>query len=151
MYGARRPRTRLWAMSLLPRNPLSQARAGAYRRRHSPEEGPMDLRQMAKDVSEAMTIQHVFGEERSHNGVTVIPVAAVRGGGGAGEGNEGASGSGGGFGVTARPAGVFVIRGNEVEWKAAVNATAVVLGGQLLAIVLALVFKSIVAPPRKRR
>ncbi|HEX7097786.1 MAG TPA: spore germination protein GerW family protein [Acidimicrobiia bacterium] len=104
----------------------------------------MDLRQMVHDVSDAMSIQHVFGEPRHHDDTTIIPVATVRGGGGAGAGNEDARRWGGGFGVTARPAGVFVVRGDQVDWKPAVDATAVVLGGQLLAIVLALVVRSVV-------
>jgi len=111
----------------------------------------MDLQHLAGDVSEAATVRRVFGDAHTTNGTTVIPVAAVRGGGGAGESREGTRGFGGGFGLTASPAGVFVVKDDEVEWKPAVNATAVVLGGQLVAIVVMLAIRSIIKIQSKRR
>jgi hypothetical protein len=77
-------------------------------------------------------------------------VAVVRGGGGGGQGegsgpgNTGTgSGSGGGFGIAARPAGVYVIDGQNVHWRPAVDVNRIVLGGQIVAIAALLVLRSI--------
>ncbi|HVE91253.1 MAG TPA: sporulation protein [Actinomycetota bacterium] len=97
----------------------------------------------AKDV---LTVKRVFGDPYEKNGVTVIPAAAVRGagGGGSGEGpdGEGGSGSGGGFGLTGRPVGAYVIKDGVVTWQPAVDLTRVILGGQVLAVVMMLVLRS---------
>ena len=80
------------------------------------------------------------------NGVTVVPAAAVRGGGGGGEGEPGEGtpgGSGGGFGMTARPVGAFQIRGDEVAWVPAADTTRVIVLAEVLGIVALLVFRSV--------
>src|SRR4029079_3377248 len=78
-------------------------------------------------VKDTMTVSRVFGDAYERDGVTVIPVASVRGGGGGGGGEGEAddargSGSGGGvgFGVTARPVGVYVVKDGEVSWQPSV-------------------------------
>jgi uncharacterized spore protein YtfJ len=89
----------------------------------------------------------VFGEPFEKDGVTVIRAARVQGGagGGGGEGPEGEGrGSGSGFGVTARPAGAFVITGDQVNWRPAVDVNRVILGGQLIAIAALLLARTIV-------
>ncbi|MFN0092288.1 MAG: spore germination protein GerW family protein [Acidimicrobiales bacterium] len=99
---------------------------------------------------DAFTVKRVFGDPYEQNGVTVIPVAAVRGAGGGGEGAapEGAarpgSGAGMGFAVNARPLGVYVVRGDDVTWQPAVDTTRMMLAR--LAAVLAgmLVLRSVV-------
>jgi uncharacterized spore protein YtfJ len=94
-----------------------------------------------------MTVQRVYGQPYERNGLTVIPAAKVQGGagGGGGEGPEGAGkGSGGGFGMNARPIGAYVIRGDEVEWRPAVDLTRVILVGQLIAIVALVMARSVV-------
>jgi uncharacterized spore protein YtfJ len=114
----------------------------------------MDVNQLLQQARDTLTVSRLFGEPHERDGVTVIPVAAVRGGGGGGQGEgtgpaEGdtpttsGSGSGGGFGLAARPAGVYVIKGDEVAWKPAIDVNRVVLGGQLVAIVALLVLRSI--------
>ena len=108
---------------------------------------PNDLIQQAQD---ALTVKRVFGEPYERDGVTVIPAASIRGGAGGGRG-EGAtpdgtgsgSGSGGGFGLTAKPAGVYVIDGKDVRWQPAIDVNRVVLGGQIVAIVLLFVLRSV--------
>jgi uncharacterized spore protein YtfJ len=111
---------------------------------------PTDVIAQARDT---MSVKRVFGDPYERNGVTVIPAASIRGGGGAGQG-EGAggtgespsatgSGSGGGFGVVAKPAGVYVIEGDNVRWQPAVDVNRVIVGGQIVAIVLLLVLRSI--------
>jgi Na+/glutamate symporter len=39
-----------------------------------------------------------------------------------------------GFGLGARPAGVYVIKNGEARWRPAVNVNLIVAGGQLVAI-----------------
>ena len=73
-----------------------------------------DVAALLGNVREALSVKRVFGDPIDQNGTRVIPVARVRGGGGGGGGTapegEGA-GSGAGFGMTADPAGAFVIVG----------------------------------------
>ena len=105
-------------------------------------------------VRDLLTVKQVFGEMYERDGVTVIPVAEVRGGGGGG-GGEGAdqqqghgSGTGVGFGVKVRPAGAFIMKNGEVTWMPAVDVTRIVLGGQLVALAALLVVR---ATLRRRR
>jgi len=73
----------------------------------------------------------------------------VRGGGGGSEqGGEGAR-RGGGWGGEARPAGVFIIRGDRVRWQPAVDVNRVILGGQLVLVVALLVLRSIARMRRR--
>ncbi len=106
-----------------------------------------DVRQTIEQAREAMSVRRVFGDPYEKNGVTVIPAARVQGGagGGGGEGPEGqGSGSGVGFGVNARPAGAFVIRGEEVDWRPAVDVNRVILGGQLIAVAALLLARAVI-------
>ena len=103
-------------------------------------------------VKDVMTVQRLFGEPYEVGGVTLIPVALVRGGGGGG-GGEGTgdqngsrgSGVGGGmgFGVNARPLGVFAVKDGNVSWQPAIDVMRVVLGGQLLGLAAILAVRSI--------
>jgi uncharacterized spore protein YtfJ len=112
----------------------------------------VDLREVVGYAAEAAQVRRVFGEPIERDGVVVLPVAVVRGGagGGGGQGSKdaGGEGLGGGYGFTARPGGVFVIRDGAVEWQPAVDVTALALGGQLVAIVGLLVARSVL---RRRR
>jgi uncharacterized spore protein YtfJ len=87
-------------------------------------------------AKDAITVGRVYGEPYERDDVIVIPAARVMGGGGAGggegPGGEG-SGSGGGFGVQAKPAGAFVIHGDDVQWRPAIDVNKIILGGQLIA------------------
>lgn len=106
----------------------------------------MDVLQRVEQMKESMTAKRVFGDPYEKNGVTVIPAARVQGGGGAGggEGPDGqGSGSGGGFGVNAKPAGAFVIRGDDVAWRPAIDVNRIVFGAQVIALVALLVVRSI--------
>ncbi len=79
--------------------------------------------------------------------MTVIPAARVQGGagGGGGEGPEGqGKGSGSGFGVNARPVGAFLIEGDEVTWRPAVDLNKIILGAQVVAVVALLTIRAIV-------
>jgi Sporulation protein YtfJ (Spore_YtfJ) len=90
----------------------------------------MNVDELLSQTRDAITVSRVFGEPIEEDGVTVVPVAAVRGGGGGGGDDE--DNGGGGFGVSARPVGVYVIEGGEVSWRPAVDPMRLALGGQLV-------------------
>jgi uncharacterized spore protein YtfJ len=94
-------------------------------------------------IRDVLTVKRVFGEAYEANGLTVIPVAAVRGagGGGGGEDTHQQVGAGAGVGVVARPVGVFVVDGQSVRWEPAVDITRIVLGSQLVAFAALLVLR----------
>jgi uncharacterized spore protein YtfJ len=121
----------------------------------------MEADEVLAQARDAMTVKRVFGEPYEKDGLTFVPVANVMGGAGAGGGSgmrpkpgasgdepaaEGApdTGYGMGYGVRATPAGVYVIRDGEVEWKPAVDTNALVLQRTLVAILGLLVLRSIV-------
>src|ERR671919_1606398 len=123
------------------------------RRRRVPESGAtrrgatMEVNDVISQARDAMSVKRVFGEPYEKNGVTVIPAARVQGGagGGGGEGPEGqGKGSGSGFGLAARPVGAYLIRGDEVTWRPAVDLNRIVLGAQVVAIVALLTLRAIV-------
>ncbi len=98
-------------------------------------------------AKDAMSVRRVFGEPYEEDGLTIIPVAAIRGGGGGGGGvdkDTGDEGSGGGFGVMGRPVGVYQIKDGETTWVPAADTTRVIVLSQLVAIVGLLVIRSIV-------
>ena len=103
----------------------------------------MDVHEVLNHARDAMTVKRVFGDPYEKDGVTVIPVANVMGGAGGGGGSsagvragtgaalvaDGApeSGYGIGYGMRATPAGVYVIKNGEVEWKPALDVNRVAL------------------------
>lgn len=102
-----------------------------------------DVQKTIEQAKDALTVRRVFGDPYEKNGVTVIPAARVQGGagGGGGEGPEGA-GKGSGFGLTARPAGAYVIRGDEVDWRPAVDPNRVIIGAALVAVAALMVART---------
>ena len=99
----------------------------------------LDAVNQAKDV---ITVRRVYGEPIEEDGLTIIPAASVMGGGGGGGDTEGNGGAG--FGVRAKPAGAWLIKNGEAEWRPAFDLNRTVLVGQLIAIVALLVTRSIV-------
>jgi uncharacterized spore protein YtfJ len=94
------------------------------------------IEELVRGHRDAVTVKRVFGEPFEKNGVTVIPAAKVMGGGGGGAGESpegGGQGSGSGFGIAAKPAGAYVIRGDEVVWQPAVDVNRIIAGVLLLA------------------
>ena len=102
----------------------------------------MDIHEVLNHARDAMTVKRVFGDPYEKDGVTVIPVANVMGGAGGGGGSsagvlagngdavaDGApeSGYGIGYGMRATPAGVYVIKDGEVDWKPALDVNRVAL------------------------
>lgn len=113
--------------------------------------GEMDVQELLSKVTDNLTVGRVFGEPIRQGDILIVPVARIRGGAGAGGGTgatSGESGSGGGGGFDAQPAGVFVVKEGSVSWQPAVDVTRIVVGGQLVGIVVALVIRSIL---RRRR
>ncbi len=106
----------------------------------------MNVEEILSQARDAMTVKRVFGEPYERDGVTVIPVAAVAGGGGGGSGESGDENSGGGagFGVRARPVGMYVIKGDSVRWIPAFDLNRVIMGGQIVAIAALLTIRMIV-------
>ncbi len=115
--------------------------------------GPLGFIERSQDV---LTVKRVYGEPIERDGVTIIPAANVGGGGGGGAGGGEAggqrgSGHGGGFGVSAKPAGAFVIREGRVRWEPALDLNRTIFMGQLVAIVFFLTVRSVVKALAKRR
>lgn len=130
----------------------------------------MQIRDVLDDARESMSVRRVFGDPIERDGLTIIPVANVMGGGGGGSGEgpmtaartdaEAAaggadrvdgdvvastmgSGSGVGFGLRATPAGVYVIKDGDVQWQPAMDLTRIAIMGQIVAIVFLLVVRSV--------
>jgi uncharacterized spore protein YtfJ len=138
----------------------------------------MDAKEVLDQARDAMTVKRVFGDPYEKDGLIVIPVANVMGGAGAGGGTgvgvrpasaddeaaedaagenaEGAavgtgeSGYGMGYGLRASPAGVYVIKGGDVEWKPALDTNRLALQRAGVMIVGLLVLRSIVRTIAKR-
>lgn len=107
----------------------------------------MDVKETISSAAQTMSVNRVFGEPCQRNGVTIIPVARLAGGagGGGGEAPQGeGQGEGSGFGVSAKPAGVFVLKGDNVRWQPAVDVNRVILGAQVVAVVALLTLRSII-------
>lgn len=104
---------------------------------------------------DTISVRRVFGNAYTVDGVTVIPVARVAGGGGGGGGegtgpnDEGGHGFGTGFGLTARPVGIYEIRDGHVTWKPTIDADRLARGGQILAGIVA-VCLTVIATRRLR-
>jgi uncharacterized spore protein YtfJ len=94
----------------------------------------MKVEEILQKARDAVDIHQVFGEPYRQDGLTIIPVARVTGGGGGGQ-RDPQEGSGIGYGFRAEPAGVYVIRGDKVKWEPAINVNAVIAGSFLVAIV----------------
>lgn len=101
----------------------------------------MNTQESLTGAQGAMTARRVFGDPIEVRGVTILPVATVGGGGGGGQhGEDGAVG----FGLGARPAGVYVIRDDgSVSWRPALNLNLVILGGQIVGLAAILSLGSI--------
>lgn len=121
------------------------------------------VQEMLAQARDAMTVKRVFGDPIERGDITVIPVAKVRGGGGGGggssrrENHDGVDqadpeeeGGGMGFGASASPLGVFVIKGDGVSWQPAVNVNQLVMGRQALGALALLVIFGYLRARRRR-
>lgn len=124
----------------------------------------MDVENLLAKTSDSLSVRRAFGAAYEKDGMLIIPVAMVVGGGGAGtspvrRGNSttrpdgppeeramapdaapqdsGRMDAGGGFGGLVLPSGAYVVKGDEVRWVPAVDVTIVILASLSLARVLA--------------
>lgn len=74
-----------------------------------------------------ISAKRVFGKPVAKNGVVVIPVAKIGGRGRCGLGPAG------------RPVGVYVIRGEKVRWKPAIDVNGLLLRAQMIAAATAII------------
>lgn len=88
----------------------------------------MKVEELAATARDAITVKKVFSEPLERDGLTVITAAQVRGGAGGGGGHDpqGQEGEGGGFGMTAKPAGAYVLKGDQLLWRPAVDLNRIV-------------------------
>jgi uncharacterized spore protein YtfJ len=100
----------------------------------------MNVDELLRGARDAMTARTVFADPIERDGLLIIPAAKVRGGGGGGTDNE--QNGGGGFGMSAKPAGAYVVRDGQVTWQPAIDVNRLALGGQLVAIVALLVIRT---------
>jgi hypothetical protein len=106
--------------------------------------------QVLSEARDALSATRVYAEPFVKNGTTVIPAAAVRGGAGGGEAPEG-KGESGGFGLSAHPTGAWVIKGDDVRWKPAVDVTRIAILGEVVGLVGLLAWRSVAIAQARRR
>ena len=114
----------------------------------------MDVGNLLTKVSDNLSVRRAFGTAYEKDGMLIIPVAVVAGGGGAGTGHPrhrapaavadnrpegGPAGhdatpqdsepadTGGGFGGLVLPMGAYVVKGGQVRWVSAVDITIAML------------------------
>jgi len=109
----------------------------------------MNVDEMLSGARDTMTVKRVYGDPIERDGMLVIPAANVVGGGGGGGDKE--NNGGGGFGVSATPAGAWIVRDGEVAWEPAVDATRIATLGMLVAIVFLWTIRSIAKSRDKAR
>jgi uncharacterized spore protein YtfJ len=113
----------------------------------------MDVQETLQGLRDRLTADQVFGPVVERDGVTLVPVAAVRGGGGGGGGGDAkgeVEGSGVGFGLVAQPVGAWVIRGGEVSWQPALDVNRIIVGGQVVAVAALLLARRALKRRRRR-
>ncbi|HVH65682.1 MAG TPA: spore germination protein GerW family protein [Candidatus Acidoferrum sp.] len=107
----------------------------------------MDIVTEAKSI---MRASEVFAPPYEKNGLTIIPAAKISGAAGGGGDQHEPQAGGAGFGVSSRPAGAFVIKGDEVRWQPAIDVNRAILLGQVVAIVALLTLRTTVKTLAKR-
>jgi hypothetical protein len=106
--------------------------------------------QVLNEARGALSATRVYAEPLVRNGTTVIPAAAVRGGAGGGEAPDG-KGESGGFGLSAHPTGAWVIQGDDVRWKPAVDVTRIAILGELVGLFGLFAWRSVALARAHRR
>jgi len=124
----------------------------------------MDVGKLLMKASDDLSVRRAFGTPYEKDDMLIIPVAIVGGGGGGGTGrprrrdltarpggppeagpagpdappqNSEPMDAGGGFGGLVLPAGAYVVKGGQVRWVPAVDATIVIMATLSLVRVLA--------------
>ncbi len=101
----------------------------------------MNIDEMLSGARDALTVKRVYGDPIERDGILVIPAAKVMGGGGGGSDTD--NNGGGGFGVSAKPAGAWIIRDGQVAWEPAIDATRIATLAMVVAIVFLLTVRAI--------
>ena len=96
----------------------------------------MNPEELLSGVRDSLTVRRVFGDPIEQDGVVVIPAASVGGGGGGGGDSE--DNGGGGFGIGAKPVGVYVVKDGDVSWQPAVDVNRIVAFAFVIGLVFAL-------------
>ena len=98
----------------------------------------MNVEELLTKARDNLTVSTVFAPPIERDGITVIPAARIAGGSGAGSGTDeaGEQGEGGGFGVAAKPAGVYVIENGKVNWQPAVDPNRIIATAAAVVITL---------------
>ena len=105
----------------------------------------MDVEDVVSGAEGLATARTVYGEIFEKNGTMILPTAKVMGGAGGGSGEDPdkhQQGKGTGFGIRAKPTGVYVISDRGVSWKPAIDWNRIILGGQIVAVVMFLAARS---------
>jgi uncharacterized spore protein YtfJ len=108
----------------------------------------MDVGKLLEKASDQVSVRRAFGPAYEKDGLLIIPVALVAGGGGGGQARPGRANraaragsppegagatdpasvdAGGGFGGLVLPVGVYVVKDDQVRWVSAVDVTIAVL------------------------
>ena len=100
----------------------------------------MKIDELLSKATDPLEARMVYAEPIEKDGITVIAAARLAGGGGGGSGHDehGQEGEGGGLGLTARPAGAYVIKDGKLRWEPAVDVNRLVatVGAVTVAIML---------------
>jgi uncharacterized spore protein YtfJ len=110
----------------------------------------MRVMEIVNEAKSAMRASEVFGTPYEKNGLTIIPAAKIMGDAGAGGDQHEPQARGAGFGVSTKPAGAFIIKGDEVRWQPALDLNRTIIAGQVVAIVALLTLRTIVRTLAKR-
>ena len=128
----------------------------------------MQAREILAQARDAMNARRVFGEPIDRDGVTIVPVMRLLGGAAGvmtdavadattdasiepAAGLQGAAASFGvGFGVKASPAGVYVIKGDDVRWLPAVEPERLAFIAGTIVVIALLIVRSIARTALKR-
>ncbi len=88
----------------------------------------MQVTEVFSAARDAITVKRIYAEPYEKDGLTIIPAAVVGGGAGGGTGHDekGQEGEGGGFGMSGRPAGAYVIKDGQVDWRPAVDPNRII-------------------------
>jgi uncharacterized spore protein YtfJ len=102
--------------------------------------GKIDVPQLMGRLGESVTGHRSFGPSFEKDGILVIPVAYVFGGGGGGEGDQPGKpdeppkkGYGGGFGLVSWPVGAYVVQDGQVRWVPAIDPGVVIVSSGIAA------------------
>ncbi len=118
----------------------------------------MNGEEAAQATRKILQARRVYGDPIERDGITVIPAVRIRGRAGGRNGRNRSDerngkatkrgGPMGGFRVSARPAGMYVIRDGKVTWMPALDVNRIIVGGQIVGMVLGAFAMAVWGPRR---